>query len=138
MIHAPKPYPCASCPYRCDVPSGIWSEDEYHKLPLYDKPTAEQPHGVFMCHQADDTVCSGWAGTHDIVNLMSLRMAASTGRIEEGALDAIMDYKSPVPLFDSGAEACAHGMSEVLTPSQEAVLIALKIKRRRKRRGEPT
>lgn len=138
MIHTPKPYPCASCPYRRDVPSGVWSEDEYHKLPLYDLPTGDQPIAVFMCHQADDTTCSGWVGTHDAVDLLSLRIAASTGSIEEGALDVIIDYKSPVPLFGSGAEACEHGLKELLSPSVDARHVSAKIARRRKRKGEPT
>ena len=32
-----RPKPCASCPYRCDVPSGVWHPDEYAKLEVYDR-----------------------------------------------------------------------------------------------------
>ncbi|MFD7961193.1 DUF6283 family protein [Streptomyces zaomyceticus] len=39
----PAPRPCASCPYRRDVPSGVWSRGDYVKLPLYDGPTWTQP-----------------------------------------------------------------------------------------------
>jgi hypothetical protein len=35
-INPPAPKPCESCPYRKDVPSGVWSEGEYRKLPQYD------------------------------------------------------------------------------------------------------
>ena len=82
-MEAPKPYPCASCPYRCDVPSGVWDEDEYLKLPDYDEATGEQPPGVFLCHQDDERVCSGWAGTHDTEDLLSLRLAVSLGAMTE-------------------------------------------------------
>lgn len=50
-IKAPAKNPCGSCPYRRDVPSGIWSEEEYDKLPQYDLPTGDQPPNVFLCHQ---------------------------------------------------------------------------------------
>lgn len=28
-LRAPAPRPCESCPYRRNVPSGIWTEEEY-------------------------------------------------------------------------------------------------------------
>lgn len=28
----PRKTPCASCPYRKDVPSGVWEASEYEKL----------------------------------------------------------------------------------------------------------
>jgi hypothetical protein len=34
MTSGPRKTPCASCPYRRDCPSGVWSEDEYAKLCL--------------------------------------------------------------------------------------------------------
>ena len=109
MIGPPKPNPCASCPYRRDVPSGVWSEGEYVKLPDYDLATGDQPLGVFCCHQDDDRVCSGWAGTHDGEHLLALRMAQAGRQMTAEAVEATIEYVSPVPLFESGAEACAHG-----------------------------
>lgn len=35
--------PCHSCPYRRDVPSGVWATEEYDKLLPYDADTASQP-----------------------------------------------------------------------------------------------
>nr|WP_239003987.1 DUF6283 family protein [Nocardia panacis] len=63
----PAPRPCASCPYRRDVPSGIWHESEYNKLRSYDLDTAYQPTALFECHQTEpDTpaarMCAGWVG----------------------------------------------------------------------------
>lgn len=61
----PSRCPCASCPYRRDVPSGVWAPEEYEKLRRYDAPTMEQPPQVFLCHQKNrDTanrVGAGWA-----------------------------------------------------------------------------
>jgi len=45
--------PCQSCPYRRDVPSGIWAHEEYEKILDYDNETGHQPMKVFMCHQAE-------------------------------------------------------------------------------------
>lgn len=41
--------PCSSCPYRRDVPSGVWHREEYEKLLQYDDSTEILP--AFMCHQ---------------------------------------------------------------------------------------
>lgn len=65
----PAPKPCASCPYRRDVPSGVWHPDEYTKLRRYDEDTSQQPAGLFICHQTDAEndarrVCAGWVGCH--------------------------------------------------------------------------
>ena len=61
----PARTPCATCPYRTDVPSGVWAPEEYAKLLAYDEETAYQPLSVFLCHQVDGRVCAGWAGCHD-------------------------------------------------------------------------
>ena len=58
MIDPPAKRPCGSCPYRRDAPSGIWSREEYEKLPEYDKPTAYQPPQVFMCHRNAGCLCA--------------------------------------------------------------------------------
>jgi hypothetical protein len=133
-IRPPKHYPCASCPYRRDVPSGVWHESEYTKLPGYDLLTADQPPGVFMCHQDDERLCSGWVGTHDVEQLLSLRFAASFDLISVETLEEIHEYESPVPLFGSGAEACAHGLKDMKDPSPRAQQIVEKITDRRERR----
>jgi hypothetical protein len=112
----PGKAPCRSCPYRRDVPAGIWHPDEYAKLPLYDGDTGEQvmkgAFALFFCHQNDGQLCAGWVGCHDTLHLLAMRM--------HPVAPETFDYRSPVPLFASGTEAAAHGLSGVNRPSQDA------------------
>lgn len=135
MSAVPSPYPCASCPYRRDVPSGVWSEEEYEKLPTFDGPTHEQPPKAFYCHQENGRLCSGWVGCHDMEESFGLRMAAMAGRITPEEYEAVVDYVCPVPLFSSGAEAAAHGMERVYEPGPDARRTIDKLRARRERRG---
>lgn len=123
----PRARPCPSCPYRQDVPSGVWSAEEYAKLPEYDKPTGEQPIGVFMCHQRSGEVCAGWAGCHDMEHTLALRLVSINGVDAE----ACCAYVPPVdvPLFASGAEAAEHGMRDLEDPSPEARELVAKLVR---------
>ena len=116
----PLPRPCASCPYRRDVPSGVWHPEEYAKLAEYDRPTIEQPVGRFLCHQRNGHTCSGWAGCHDMSQSLGLRMAASFGHLSDEEVRAHLEYECEVPLFATGAEAAAHGMRDIDEPSPEA------------------
>ena len=51
-VRPPAKSPCGSCPYRQDVPSGVWAASEYEKLPAYDAPeTFMQPPGLFIREQ---------------------------------------------------------------------------------------
>lgn len=128
----PAPRPCDSCPYRRDVAPGVWAEEEYAKLPAFDGETWEQVGtGAFFCHQQDGRLCAGWAGCHDMFDSFGLRMLAATQQISSEALQATLEYESPVPLFESGAEAAAHGRSGIDRPPSEAVRIIQKIERRR-------
>lgn len=119
-MKGPLPRPCDSCPYRLDVPSGIWHPDEYAKLPRYDADTPDQPPGVFLCHQGNGHVCAGWAGCHDTHNLLSLRVARAQRVLSDDELQATLTYVSPVPLWPSGAEAAAHGLAETENPGPAA------------------
>ncbi|WP_405137577.1 DUF6283 family protein [Nocardia sp. NBC_01388] len=135
-IGAPAPRPCASCPYRRDVPSGIWAATEYSKLAAYDRPTMEQPPGVFLCHQNDSgssasRVCAGWAGCHDGDELLAVRIGVMDQTLSIETAEAIRDYTSPVPLFGSGNEAAKAGMAEIAQPGPEAEAAIVKITRRR-------
>lgn len=129
-IKAPHPRPCESCPYRKDVPSGIWDASEYRKLPAYDEPTPYQPMGVFMCHQGNGHVCSGWVGCHDMNNTLAMRIAASRHELDEATIDAILDYESPVELWASGQEAADHGLADVDAPDGDAQRLIGKLSRR--------
>ncbi|MEU8001563.1 DUF6283 family protein [Catellatospora sp. NPDC049111] len=131
-IGPPAPRPCRSCPYRRDVPSGVWAATEYDKLERYDGDTGEQPAGVFACHQTDlDSprvrVCSGWAGCHDGAHLLALRIAAVDGSMTADDIQATVDYCCPVPLFGSGREAAEHGRAAIDRPSATARHLISKI-----------
>lgn len=112
----PRPRPCASCPYRRNVPSGVWEASEYAKLPEYDRDTGEQPMAVFNCHQKDGTVCAGWLGYRDPSDLLAVRLGLMRGRLDPSC----MDYQTDVLLFSSGAEAAAHGAKDITTPGRAA------------------
>lgn len=121
--------PCASCPYRCGVPSGIWDAEEYEKLPEYDNEMPEQPLGSFKCHQGDKDgdVCAGWLGYKDPNDLLAVRLGIAMGHLDPSC----MDYTTSVPLFATGAEAAEHGMAEVDGPGREALKAIDKIRRKR-------
>lgn len=119
-VHPPAKNPCGSCPYRQDVPSGVWAAEEYEKLPLYDLPTPEQPMAMFACHQQDGRACAGWVGTHDMTQSLSLRMGISLGTVAPGDVDDFLDYATTTPLFCSGEEAAEHGMRDIDRPGEKA------------------
>jgi hypothetical protein len=126
-INPPAPKPCESCPYRKDVPSGVWSEGEYRKLPRYDLPTAEQPHSSFQCHQTDQKsprkrLCAGWVACHGS-ELLSLRLEVAMGQVDP----SVLDYGTPTPVFGSGEEACAHGVKDIEHPGKKARALVRKI-----------
>ena len=119
--------PCSSCPYRRDVPSGIWAWHEYEKLRDYDLPTAEQPWNVFVCHATPDHYCNGWVLVHNNrgpdpdnpmsvhpYDLLALRLSEGMGRWS-GRIP-----ESKTPLFSSGNEAADHGQRDISAPSPEA------------------
>lgn len=131
---APCSHPCGSCPYRQDVPGGVWSTEEYEKLPHYDKPTAEQPMGLFLCHQQNGHLCAGWAGTHDMDETLSIRLAVTMGTMHPDEIQKTIDYESPVSLWESGQEAHDHGVADVSRPSYEAKKIQHKLMMKRERK----
>lgn len=120
--------PCGSCPYRRDVPAGIWDASEYDKLPGYDGPTWAQSPAVFLCHQQSGELCAGWAACHDTDHLLALRISP--------VAPEVYGYQSPVPVFASGAEARAHGLSGVAAPDQRAVRVVKGLLKKRDRRSE--
>lgn len=116
----PKKNPCGSCPYRQDVPSGVWHPEEYEKLPRYDAEMVEQPASIFGCHQQDDTFCSGWVGCHDMTRNLGLRVAVIQHHVDPDDIQEILDYECPVPLFKSGREAAEHGLKDIEEPGESA------------------
>lgn len=125
--------PCPSCPYRRDVPSGIWAPEEYAKLPGYDGDIPDQLAAdatrLFHCHQRTGELCAGWAGCHDMYSNLAVRLHAAD-------IDpAIFGYRSPVPLFGSGREAAEHGMRDLEAPGPEAERKIKSLLRQRARRN---
>jgi hypothetical protein len=124
--------PCASCPYRRSVPSGVWAEEEYDRLPKFDGEIIDQVMAgavnVFMCHQGEGDVCSGWlAHRGDPLDLLAVRVALVDDRLDP----TVLDYTTEVPLFASGAEAAAHGKAEIQAPGPKATATIDKIVRKR-------
>lgn len=130
MTAAPAKNPCGSCPYRKDVPSGVWAKEEYVKLPPYDNDTQDQPFGAFFCHQQDGRLCAGWVGCHDMRNNLGMRMAVSMGHLTVEEYEEAMDYSTDVPLWSSGAEAAAHGLKDVEDPGEQAVRVIERVGRK--------
>lgn len=134
MAEAPARRPCGSCPYQRDVPSGVWAAEEYAKLPEYDRPMADQPVGVFLCHRQDGRVCGGWAAVHDMEECLAVRLAAVRGTLADPA--AVLEYATDVELWASGAEAAEHGLREIAAPGDEARPADREAGRERPRRRE--
>ena len=107
-VQGPAKAPCGSCPYRKDVPPGVWHDDEYAKLPAYDGETFNQPPAMFMCHQQNDRLCAGWVGCHEMSQSLALRLGLR--HLNSDIVDDIFNYVSPVPLWSSGKQAAEHGM----------------------------
>lgn len=122
------PRPCVSCPYRIDVPSGVWAADEYAKLRGYDSTDhATMPLATFHCHQENatgvPTVCRGWLSVH--ADSIAVRMAIIDGKVTADDV-----YATPeVPLHPSGTAAAEHGLRDIERPTREAVELAGKITR---------
>lgn len=129
-VKPPQKRPCGSCPYRKDVPSGVWDASEYMKLPGFDLPTFDQPQGVFLCHQQDGHLCAGWCGTHDMTQNLGLRLAAIKGSLTPEEVEEVMDYVSPVPLFESGSEAAMHGLADIEQPDERAQTVVKNLLRK--------
>lgn len=116
--------PCSACPYRRDVPSGVWAAECYDLLPPYDAPTGEQPPNPFGCHATPGFQCHGWAVVHSNRghehDLLALRLLEFMGE----AIDLPL---ATTPMFASGAEAAEHGKAEIEHPSIIALHTAARL-----------
>lgn len=126
---------CGSCPYRRDAPSGLWAAEEYAKLPDYDNGIGDQlaagALAAFFCHQRDGSVCAGWLGHRDPLDLLAVRIGLADGRLDR----VCADYTSAVSLFETGAAAAAHGMTEHDDPGRRARGMAANLTRKGVVRG---
>jgi len=125
--------PCKSCPYRRDVPSGVWAASEYERLPAYDGNMGEQAWAggrrLFDCHQSDGNLCAGWLACHGPDKLIALYLTPYI------VPDAVWDYTTRVKLFKSGAQACAHGLRAIKWPAARARRMIDQLLRQRARKG---
>lgn len=110
--------PCVSCPYRRDVPGGVWHLTEYEKLFKYDDMEDPDSFNVFLCHQLNDRACAGWVAVHDMENSIGLRLAASKGYVTDPG--AFLEFETDVELFESGTEAAMHGLRSIRDPDTKA------------------
>jgi hypothetical protein len=105
--------PCSTCPYRRDVPPGIWSAAEYNRLRAYDRPTGDQPLAGFACHTSPAEFCHGWAvvgsSRGHAFDLLALR------------LNRVSVPAAAVPLFASAGDAADHGLSAIDDPPPAAI-----------------
>ena len=122
--------PCVSCPYRRDVPSGIWDESEYEKIVPFDRDTFAQPPATFLCHQANGSLCRGWLDCHGD-QLLGLRLSMAKGEVDPDAVARALDEGPAVPVFDSAAEAAQHGRRDIDEPSDDACRLVAKISHKR-------
>lgn len=117
MKDAIRSEPCSSCPYRQDVPSGLWAAHEYEKLRGYDEPTGAQPIAAFACHATPEHFCHGWAVVHSnrghAYELLALRLRRYDTRN--------VPVSRTVALWSSGNEAADWGQRDVENPTDEAV-----------------
>ena len=111
--------PCATCPYRKDVPSGVWSHEEYEKLRKYDAepmPSGENL-GVFLCHNTpragDQVACKGWVMVHG--DSIAVRIAQIRGQLGDSAF-----AETDVPLHESGTAAANFGQRRIKRPGRKA------------------
>jgi hypothetical protein len=128
-LHSVAKAPCKSCPYRRDVPSGVWAAEEYDKLPGYDGEIIDQLSGggtaLFLCHQQDGRLCAGWLACHGPSNLLALRLNGA--RVAPEA----WTYETNVPVFTSGSAACEHGKREIDDPGARAERVINRLVRAR-------
>lgn len=121
--------PCTSCPYRKDVPSGVWHFDEYEKLREYDTNEAV---GTFLCHHTLDmsmeTVCRGWLTVHQ--ESVAVRLAILTGAVTVEEVYA----EVPEKLYATGNEAADFGQKKIEQPSRKARTVISRLMRNKKRR----
>jgi len=121
--------PCPSCPYRRNCPSGLWDASEYARLIDYDGEIGDQAmagaFGLFACHCTPGQLCAGWLGHRDPSELLAVRLGLVSHRLDP----EIVDYRTDVELWRSGAEAAAHGLRDLAEPGAAAREAVRKIMR---------
>lgn len=73
-------------------------------------------------------MCRGWLDVHPKEHLLSLRLAAGRSMIDPAVIDL---PPSGVPVFESGAAAAEHGMTEIEDPGEQALHVINKLSKRK-------
>ena len=110
---------CDTCPYLRETPAGIWSAEEYEKLPTFDHDHEGMPvFATFLCHQTNatkvDTVCRGWLSTHG--DSIGARMAIMRKEIDPEDIPPAVEPE----YYATGREACDAGLAGLEEPGDEA------------------
>jgi hypothetical protein len=51
---------------------------------------------------------------------LGIKIAAALGYLSPEDFKAVLEYESPVPLWESGMEAASHGLRELENPGEKA------------------
>ena len=123
-----QPSPSSACPYRCEVPPGVWAAEEYEKLRGFDDNTE---FGTFLCHHTpaigQKTVCRGWLTVH--AESVAVRLAVARGLVTDDERYGLVWE----PLYGSGNEAADAGLSGVAEPEEAAQRMMARLVRQRER-----
>lgn len=118
-----KAEPCLTCPYRLDVPSGVWSASEYEKLRGYG---ANVTFNLFLCHQTIaggvELACKGWLLVES--ESVAVRVACSLGLLDYPACFA----PCSAGLHSSGAAAADYGQKQLKRPGRRALRVIEKLR----------
>jgi len=125
--------PCASCPYRKDVPSGIWATEEYDKILPYDNETMFQPARIFLCHQQNGCLCRGWLDTHG-TELLAIRFGCIKGEVDPADITKAIDEGPAVEVFETAAQAAKHGRKSIKRPGVKAKQMVEQLTNKRSRK----
>ena len=121
-----KKEPCLTCPYRLDVPSGVWSFEEYEKLRLFDEGSEMPCLSTFLCHQStvagQQIACKGWLMVHR--DSVAVCLACLTGQV-----DAETCFEEPeAELHESGNAAADFGQRDLKRPKKKALKVIDKLR----------
>lgn len=88
----------------------------------------EQPHTWFGCHAKPESVCTGWLHTVLIAppgwDSLGLRLLSQKVDVPD-----LSNFKATVEMFDTGTEACEHGMRDIDAPGPEAQLAMFQLRK---------
>lgn len=116
-MHVDK-QPCSTCPYRTDVPSGVWAAEEYEKLRNYDEGAFPPALGIFLCHHSQfsgrETACRGWLSVAS--ESVAVRLAMAQGTFTDEQVYAEVG----VGLHPSGNAAADFGQRDIEAPGEDA------------------